>query len=539
MKSFSALIDRLNLTSDIDEQLAILAVYFEETPNPSCGYAIGILSGEISLPRLKLSQIQEQLLTLVDTELYELSKSFAKDTTDTISLMWPTSHGANAPTHLDLIITSILDAKKHSLSSCIYQWMDRLEPPQRWLLIKMMTGNFPFPVTSYTQKKSLSACSNKSIDDILEVWPSQSPPYTELFNWLKNETAPRPCSKFSDFYAPHRGKYLLKNSSASHGLQQIDLQSDYSLEWKWVGQRVQLRTGPQTTLYTHHGDEITKQFPELQSLISQPAILDGIIILRTKDNTPCHPDLLEKRLKSKTISAKSIADALPHFIAFDILFDDYEDLRKQTFRQRRQRLEKFIVSSLNNQMSISPLLPFTDLNDIHTIKNSPPNAQMDGVVLKANAATYNSGDEKHAWLKLKRSPFTLKAVLMYVERSRSSRASNASFGVWQTTEEDGKTLVSIGKTELNLSTEDQQRLTTYVKANTLERFGPVTSIKADSELGIVLNVSFEKISASSRHKSGLKIENTKLLEICWNDMPCDANTLLDMHSLTTTSEISN
>ena len=217
-----------------------------------------------------------------------------------------------------------------------------------------------------------------------------------------------------------------------------------------------------------------------------------------------------------------------HLIAYDILFLDNLDCRHLKLKERRKKLESFITLLNIPNISISPLILFKTLNDLKSIRDNSLNNHIEGIVLKNKNSEYIKGRPKKCWYKWKRNPFIIDFVIMYAQRGhgkRSSFYSDFTFGCW----EDGalKKLVPVGKAYSGFTNEELKLLDKWVRNNTSERFGPVRSVK----VGLVVEIAFDNINFSTRHKSGVALRFPRFSRIRWDKPHHEVCTLSEIKSL--------
>ena len=212
--------------------------------------------------------------------------------------------------------------------------------------------------------------------------------------------------------------------------------------------------------------------------------------------------------------------------AYDILLDGEEDVRHLPFAARRGRLEAFVAGAGNARIDLSPLQPFEDWDALAALRASPPEGDAqaaEGLMLKRWDSIYEAGRPKGPWFKWKRDPHLIDAVLMYAQRGhgkRSSFYSDYTFGVW----DDGK-LTPVGKAYFGFTDEELKLLDKFVRDNTVERFGPVRSVRADQDFGLVLEVAFEGLQRSTRHRSGVAMRFPRISRIRWDKPAREADEL--------------
>jgi DNA ligase-1 len=210
---------------------------------------------------------------------------------------------------------------------------------------------------------------------------------------------------------------------------------------------------------------------------------------------------------------------------YDLLQDGGEDLRALPLAERRLRLEIFVGGLDPARFDLSPIVPFPDWDALEALRKAPPHPVIEGVMLKRHDAPYVPGRPKGPWFKWKRDPYTVDAVLMYAQRGhgkRSSFYSDYTFGVWSGSE-DAPELVPVGKAYFGFTDEELRQIDKYVRDNTIERFGPVRSVRADRRNGLVLEVAFEGLNRSPRHRSGIAMRFPRISRLRWDKPPAEAD----------------
>jgi DNA ligase 1 len=337
--------------------------------------------------------------------------------------------------------------------------------------------------------------------------------------------------------------------------------SDFIAEWKWDGIRVQAVSGPGdnghvvTRLYSRTGEDITKSFPDLlPSLHLQDSsdskhddsrkplhifrhhasfAIDGeLLVLR--DGRVQSFNVLQQRLNRKVVSPKLIKEYPIHLRAYDLLGEGDTDLRTLPFEQRRARLETFIKKLDDPRIDLSPTIPFGSWDALRSARTDPASAgagedaeAVEGVILKRRDAPYLPGRPKGQWWKWKREPHLIDAVLMYAQRGhgkRSSYYSDYTFGVW-TAGEDGEQLVPVGKAYFGFTDQELLQIDRFVRRNTTEKFGPVRHVVHEPDQGLVLEVAFEGLARSPRHKSGVAMRFPRINRLRWDKPPREADRL--------------
>ena len=297
--------------------------------------------------------------------------------------------------------------------------------------------------------------------------------------------------------------------------------TEYAAEWKWDGIRIQIvATGKDVRLYSRGGDDITASFPEIAENFAAIGVVDGELLVRGEiqgglEGGAASFNALQQRLGRKKVTAKMRTD-YPAFVRlYDILFDGERDLRELGWEERRARLEAFMPKLDPGFFDISALLTARDFAHLEEIREGARDAAIEGVMLKRRDSPYLAGRKTGLWYKWKRDPLNADCVMMYAQRGsgrRSSFYSDYTFGCWT---EDGE-LLPVGKAYSGFTDEELKWLDRFVRQNTVNRFGPVREV----EKTLVLEVAFDSIHDSKRHKSGLAMRFPRISRIR-KDKPAD------------------
>jgi DNA ligase-1 len=429
------------------------------------------------------------------------------------------------------VVEPLLRASRLEGPRLVERWLDRLDATGRWALIKLVTGGLRIGVSARLAKQALADLAGKEVNEIEEVWHGIEPPYAELFAWLEGRGG-RPAPKV---VAPFR-PVMLSHALADDELRLITPDA-YAAEWKWDGIRLQaVREGNTARLYSRTGDDVSRAFPDLVDGLDFQGAIDGELLVGRKGasgfEVASFSDL-QQRLNRKTVTTKHM-ESYPAFIrAYDCLVDEGEDLRTLPFASRRARLEKLVARSRSDRIDLSPLLPFAHGEDLAALRAAPPDPVIEGLMLKRWDSVYEPGRPKGPWFKWKRDPHTVDAVLMYAQRGhgkRSSYYSDYTFGVWRDGA-DGQELVPVGKAYFGFTDEELADIDRYVRNNTVSRFGPVREVVHDARRGLVLEVAFEGLQRSTRHKSGVAMRFPRIARLRWDKPPAEADTLETLEKL--------
>ncbi|MBR0950479.1 cisplatin damage response ATP-dependent DNA ligase [Bradyrhizobium canariense] len=441
----------------------------------------------------------------------------------------PSSHNNPPPPTLAEVVTTLRTLGKTELPRQLERWLDELDETGRWALLKLVTGALRIGISARLAKTAAAALGDKDPHEVELIWPGLAPPYLDLFAWLEGR-GDKPVNRDP---APFRPVML------AHAIGETDFAAldpaDYIAEWKWDGIRVQAVAGRDehghitARLYSRTGEDITGSFPDLVPSLRLAGAIDGELLILREGRVQSF-NVLQQRLNRKVVSAKLIKEFPIHLRAYDLLGDDENDLRELPFAERRERLDTFIGKLDDPRIDLSPTVPFASWEALTAARADPASAgagedadAVEGVMLKRRDAPYLPGRPKGQWWKWKRDPHIIDAVLMYAQRGhgkRSSFYSDYTFGVWT-----GDELVPVGKAYFGFTDEELLQIDRFVRRNTTEKFGPVRHVVHEPDKGLVLEVAFEGLQRSPRHKSGVAMRFPRISRLRWDKPPREADRL--------------
>ena len=585
MNRFAQLLDRLAYEPGRNNKLRLLTAYFREVEDPDRGYALAALTGALSFKHAKPGLIRDLITDRTDPVLFALSYDYVGDLSETVALMWPKTsplpprsggegsgvgggaansltaeqaetpptpdpsppratraeggeknvigHNNPPPPTLTEVVTTLRTLGKTELPKQLARWLDELDETGRWALLKLVTGAMRIGVSARLAKTAAAELGDKDSHELELMWPGLTPPYLDLFAWLEGRQE-KPVNLDPTPFRPVMLAHAIENGD----FENLDA-ADFIAEWKWDGIRVQAVAGLdargqlQARLYSRSGEDITGSFPDLLPSLHLPGAIDGELLV-VRDGRVQTFNVLQQRLNRKVVSPKLTKDYPIHLRAYDLLGDDDTDLRTLPFTERRTRLEAFVARLDDARIDLSPTIPFDSWEALTAARKNPAGAgagedaeAVEGVMLKRRDAAYLPGRPKGQWWKWKRDPHIIDAVLMYAQRGhgkRSSYYSDYTFGVW-TSGEDGEQLVPVGKAYFGFTDEELLQIDRFVRRNTTEKFGPVRHVVHEPDQGLVLEVAFEGLARSTRHKSGVAMRFPRINRLRWDKPPREADRL--------------
>jgi DNA ligase-1 len=509
MRDFSQLLDALVYTRSRLAKLKLIGDYLRRTPDPDRGYALAALTGTLDIPHVKGAVIRGLAEERVDPLLMRMSHNYVGDLAETVSLLWPSPEGEldDGTVTIAEAVNRLRSASRSDAPAVLSQMLDHLDASGRFALLKLATGELRVGINARNAKQAFADAFELDVEAVEEVWHGLKPPYTELFAWGEGR-GEQPTARDVPVFRPFMLAHPLEDA-------ELDLEA-YAAEWKWDGIRLQIvHAGGETRLYSRTGDDVTRSFPEVAEAFRIPAVLDGELLVRgagqgqdEHGGSAASFNALQQRLGRKVVSAKTRED-YPAFVRlYDLLFDGEEDLRALPWQERRARLEAFMPRLDPERFDLSALIEAEDFAGLAEIRAGARDAAIEGMMLKRRDAPYVSGRRVGLWYKWKRDPLTADCVLMYAQRGsgkRSSFYSDFTFGCWA---EDGE-LLPVGKAYMGFTDEELKWMDRFVRRHTVQRFGPVREV----EKTLVLEVAFDSLHQSKRHRSGLAMRFPRISRI--------------------------
>jgi len=532
MRAFSQLLDDLVYTRSRNTKLKLIGDYLKETPDPDRGYGLAALTGTLDIPHVKPAAIRGLVEERIDPTLFYMSRDYVGDTAETVSLLWPKR--IDQPPNVDDATISISDAierlrsaSKMDAPRVLAAMLDHLDTSGRFALLKLALGELRVGINARLAKQALAQAFGLEVEAVEEVWHGLRPPFAELFDWAEGRSE-QPTARDVPVFRPFMLAHPLEETKVS-----LD---DFAAEWKWDGIRVQLvHAGHETRLYSRTGDDISGSFPDIAEAFRDRGVLDGELLVRGEAQgsgleveSAASFNALQQRLGRKNVSSKMLS-AYPAFVRlYDVLFDGDEDLRELAWEQRRPRLESFAARLDPERFDVSQLIKAASFEELEDLRLNARDVAIEGIMLKRRDSPYVAGRRTGLWYKWKRDPLTADCVLMYAQRGsgkRSSYYSDYTFGCWTAEGE----LLPVGKAYFGFTDEELKWLDRWIRAHTVQRFGPVREV----EKSLVLEVAFDSIHKSTRHKSGLAMRFPRISRIRTDKPAFEADQLATLLTLVT------
>ncbi len=526
MHRFAALYDTIDRTTATTAKVSALVAYFRVAPAADAAWAASFLLGRrpkrlVRAPDLRVWAADA---AAVPEWLFEECYAQVGDLAETIALLVPDSQTAGARSLAWWVETQLLplssmsrDTQRVTLDSA---WL-QLSGSERFVFNKLLTGSFRVGVSDGLVVRALSQVSGIAAETIahrlMGQWEPSADWYTRL---LGTETTDADWSRPYPFFLAHP----VDGDPAALGEVQ-----DWQAEWKWDGIRAQLvRRRGRTFLWSRGEELLAGRFPEIEAAaewLADGTVLDGEL-LAWRDDKPLPFTELQRRINRKTIGKKLLAEVPCHLLVYDCLEYEGTDVRGQSLDARRAfALSAIAVLPSGAPVGISPVLPADEWSALHSARASAREAIVEGLMLKRRAAAYGVGRKVGDWWKWKVTPLTVDAVLVYAQAGHGRRAglfTDYTFAVW-----DGDALVPFAKAYSGLTDAEIREVDRFVQQNTLEKFGPVRTVKPE----LVFELAFEGIQRSARHKSGIAVRFPRIARWRTDKPASEADSLASIKAL--------
>lgn len=524
MKQFAALFAALDGTTSTTAKVDHLAAYLRAAPDADRLWCVALFSGRRPKRAVTSTRLTEWATELAGIPPWLFTESYAVvgDLAETIAHLLPPPTRDNDLTLAGAIaevraLAALDDAARRD--RIIALW-DAAPPDQRLVVNKLLTGGFRLGLSRKLMTRALAAATDTAEADIAHRLMGDWTPDTTTFAALIAGDGTGDLSRPYPF-------------ALAHGLDGapdiLGPPADWLAEWKWDGIRGQLvLRGGAHHLWSRGEELLTDRFPEFAALpdwLPAGTVLDGEI-LAWRDDAPLPFAALQTRIARKTLTKKVLTDAPVAFLAYDLLEHQGADLREAPLADRRAALEILLAPlPATLPLRLSPEVPFTDWPALAATRATARDASAEGLMLKRRTSRYFIGRKTGDWWKWKLDPLTIDAVMIYAQAGHGRRATlytDFTFAV-----RDGNGLVPFTKAYSGLTDVEFREITTWVRAHTLQRFGPVRSVPGE----LVFEIAFEGIQASPRHKSGVALRFPRILRWRRDKTPDQADTLDHLKAL--------
>ncbi len=516
MREFSKLFMALDETTKTSEKTKIMAEYLRRVPPEDAAWAVFFMTGRKMrqlVPRARLWQWTLEL-SGISPWLFQECYEAVGDLAETIALLLPSVSTSSEGSLKQWVEERLIPLRSMDEASqkenLLLAWRS-VSDAERLVINKMITGDLRLGVSQQLVVKALAEVSGIDEASIAHRLMGEWQPTADFFAKLVHkDTADTDISKPYPFYLA----YPLESAVES-----IGAKSDWCAEWKWDGIRSQvLRRMGQTFIWSRGEELVTHRFPELTDaceLLPDGTAIDGeILAWRDAEVLPFND--LQKRITRKTVSKKLLEEAPVVLMAYDLLEKDGVDIRSLPFAERRKMLEQILTpgatdelpscrGTLSPALRVSPMVQAQSWEELAIQRSQSRSLKVEGLMLKRADSKYGVGRRKGDWWKWKVDPYSVDAVLMYAQKGHGKRGglyTDYTFGLWR-----GGDLVPVAKAYSGLTDAEIKEVDSFIRKNTVEKFGPVRTVKPQ----LVFEIGFEGIQRSTRHKSGVAVRFPRIL----------------------------
>lgn len=533
MRRFAALYAQLDATASTTAKLAAMRRYFDDTPAEDAAWGLYFLLGKRLKRVIPPTRLRDWIMQLtgLSPALVEDSYAHVGDLAETVALLLdarldrPPIRDDAPPLHECVaLLQALATADESHQRHTVFDWWQRLPFEQCFLFTKLLTGSLRVGVSAGLAARALAAHGGLETPvlqhRLMGDWRPSAAGFLALTAAENTgaDTAPQPSQPYP---------FCLAHPLTDADIAALGEPADYLAEWKWDGIRGQLiRRDAQTYLWSRGEDLLNGRFPEIETLALQlpdGCVLDGEI-LAWKDGAVAPFALLQTRIARKAPGKKTLADAPVLFMPYDLLELGGEDLRAQPLTQRRALLESLCAQT---GFVASPRVDAGDWDTLRLMRAEARARGVEGLMLKHRDSVYGAGRKSGLWWKWKLDALTIDCVLVYAQAGhgrRSNLYTDYTLAVW-----DGDALVPVAKAYSGLTDAELLAMDRWIRAHTLQKFGPVRSVDALQ----VFEIAFEGIQPSTRHKAGVALRFPRIAR--WRqDKPArEADTLATVKQLIT------
>jgi DNA ligase-1 len=523
---FAALVIQISSSTKTNDKLDSLSEYFTIADEKDKVWVIAIFSGRRPKRMVSSTLLAEWCTTLanIPSWLFVESYSTVGDLGETIALLLPDAKNKKDNGEcLSFYLEKFIELEKQDESvrkNFILESWDQMNHAERFVFNKLITGSFRIGVSQKIIVNALVKVVHLSSSVIAHRISGNWDPSTTTFsNLLSTDVVDVDHSKPYPFYLA----YALEDEPEVLGNTE-----EWQAEWKWDGIRGQMIKRNNELFVWSRGEELmTEKFPEytiLKDLLPDGIVLDGEII-PVENGKPLPFSVLQTRIGRKNITKKQLTEAPISFFVYDLLEYNYEDWREKSLQERRNKLENILKDINNTAIKLSPVIDFKEWDDLAALRSTSREMNSEGIMLKRKNSIYHVGRKRGDWWKWKIDALTIDCVMIYAQKG-AGRRSNL-YTAYTFAVKDGEKLVPFTRAYSGLTDKEFAQVDNFVKRNSLEKFGPVRTVKPE----LVFEIAFEGIAASKRHKSGVALRFPRMSRWRKDKKVEEINTLDDLRAM--------
>ena len=531
MKEFAALFAALDSTTSTRKKTDALLTYFQRAQPADAAWALYFLAGgkpRQTVPTSLLRTAAREAAGIPEW-LFDECYDVVGDLAETIAhVLPPARETVDLPLRawIEDRLLALRGQAPEAVSAALKGYWSELDTPGRFLLTKLIGGSFRVGVARNLVLRALSeACGVDAkllAQRVMGYTDKQHTPDAARYALLVD---PKQVDTLAESGQPY--PFFLAHPLQAP-VESLGDRADWQVEWKWDGIRAQfIRRGAQSWLWSRGEDLLNGRFPELDAMharLPDTCVLDGEIVVWRDGRVQPFAEL-QKRIGRKTVTKKILAEQPVAFLAYDLLEIEGADIRTWPQWQRRERLEQVVAGAGAGPLHVSPRVDAADWAALTTLRGESRARGVEGFMLKQREGRYGAGRTKDVgtWWKWKIDPYSVDAVLVYAQGGHGRRANlytDYTFAVWDG-DGESRRLVPFAKAYSGLTDDEMRQVDQRIRQTTIEKFGPVRSVTPT----LVVELGFEGIQASSRHKSGIAVRFPRMLRLRWDKPVEEADTL--------------
>jgi DNA ligase-1 len=509
VKAFAELYRRLESSTATNDKRAALADYFREAPPADAAWALWFLTGHKLARIASGAELRDWVSerARLPSWLVEASYHHVGDLAEAAALMLddpPPALRVDRPLRewVEEVLLPVAGAAPALRRDAVMAAWAGLVEPERLLFNKLITGELRVGASRRLVQQALADISGVDIAVLAQRLHGDWRPAAQTLLALLDPQAG------SEREAPYPFFLASPLEAAAESLGDI---RDWLLEWKWDGIRLQMLRRGEASLWSRGEERLDGRFPEIDAVaatLPQGTVLDGELLAWPSapgSNAPLPFSALQRRINRLKPGARLLAEVPVRMQAYDLLELDGEDLRASPLEQRRARLLDLLSRVNDPRLIASPEVEASDWAEADRLRRTARERGVEGLMVKRRNSVYQAGRRRGDWWKWKIDPLSIDAVLVYAQSGsgrRSTLYTDYTFALW-----DDEKLVPVAKAYSGLTDQEITRLDRWIRANTIERFGPVRVLRPLH----VFELGFEAVNASARHKSGVAVRFPRIL----------------------------
>ncbi|MXV49592.1 ATP-dependent DNA ligase [Pedobacter sp. HMF7647] len=515
MRAFAKLFADLDETNKTNEKVRILKDYFTAVSDSDKIQTLALFTGRKPKRQINSTFVRNWAMEMtgIPQWLFEESYHVVGDLGETISLLLPQNTSTQDKSLSEWIdeINELGDLNEEQRKKWLTEAWSVMDQQERFVFNKVLTGSFRVGVSQNLIIKALAEISGLDsatlTHRIMGNWDPQSFNYPQL---MQEQDASDDISRPYPFYLAYAIQETSDKAKSAEEMEEaLGDPANWQAEWKWDGIRAEaIHRDGKNFVWTRGEDLATDKFPELHDFLDElpdGTVLDGEAICFS-GNCPLPFNVLQTRIGRKNLTKKILADSPMAFIAYDCLEYNGEDIRYKPLHERRKILEQLQQSSSHQEVfRLSPVVNFKTWQELYDLRLTARENVAEGFMLKRKDSSYQTGRKRGDWWKWKVDPLSVDAVMIYAQKGHGRRAdmyTDYTFAVW-----DADKLVPFAKAYSGLTDKEIAQVDNFIKRNTIEKFGPVRTVKPQ----LVFEIGFEGINQSNRHKSGVALRFPRIL----------------------------